>query len=83
MAQQFTCNVYQFNSQTPVPLAQVRQIGFPSAGVLIRVANDASGNPGILLSTGIRCYGQLQLVATGDQYFTEKTQASLVILANQ
>lgn len=82
MAQQFTCNIYQFNSQDPVPLAQVRQIGFPSAGVLIRVANDSSGNPGILLSTGIRCYGQLQLVATGSTYLTEKTQAQLVVLAN-
>lgn len=82
MAQQFTCNVYQFNSSNPIPLASVGQIGFPSAGVLIRRANDTSGNAGVLLSTGIRCYGLIQLAATGDQYYTEKTQAALVILAN-
>ena len=82
MAQQFTCNVYQINSMDPIPLSKVGQIGFPSAGVLIRVANDTSGNPGILLSTGIRCYGQIQLAATGSTYLTEKTQAALVTLAN-
>lgn len=82
MAQQFTCNVYQFNSKDPVPLANVGKIGFPSAGVLIRVANDTSGNPGILLSTGIRCYGQVQLTATGSTYLAKETQAQLVVLAN-
>jgi len=82
MAQQFTCNVYQFNSQDPVPLANVGKIGFPSAGVLIRVANDTSGNPGILLSTGIRCYGSLQLIATGATYLAKETQAQLVVLSN-
>lgn len=82
MAQQFTCNVYQFNSQDPVPLASVGKIGFPSAGVLIRRANDSSGNAGVLLSTGVRCYGQIQLAATGSTYLTDLTQAALVVLAN-
>lgn len=82
MAQQFTCNVYQFNSQDPVPLASVGKIGFPSAGVLIRVANDSTGNPGLLLSNGVRTYGQIQLVATGSTYLVQETQASLVTLAN-
>ena len=82
MAQQLSVNIYQINSQTPIPLASVGQLGFPAAGVLIRRANDTSGNAGILLSTGVRCYGQIQLVATGDQYYVQNTQAQLVVLAN-
>ena len=82
MANQFTVNAYQINSQDPIPLANVGKIGFPGAGVLIRVANDASGNPGVLLSTGVRCYGNLQVIATGTQYLAQENQASLVSLAN-
>lgn len=82
MAQQFSANVYQFNSQDPVPLANVGKLGFPSAGVLLRVANDTSGNPGILLSSGVRCYGQIQLVSTGATYLTDVTQAALITAAN-
>ena len=66
----------------PTPLASVGKFGFPSAGVLIRVANDGNGNPGVLLSTGVRCYGNIQVVATGSQYLAQETQASLVTLAN-
>ena len=82
MAQQFTVNVYQFNSQDPVPLASVGKLGFPSAGVILRVANDAAGSPGVLLSTGVRCYGQIQVVSTGATYLTDLTQAVLVTNAN-
>lgn len=81
MANQFTANVYQINSLDPTPLANVQKIGFPGAGVLLRVANDASGNPGVLLSTGVRCYGSIQLIATGATYLTQETQAQLVTLA--
>ncbi len=82
MAQQFAVNVYQINSLDPTPLASVGKFGFPSAGVLIRVANDTSGNPGVLLSTGVRCYGNIQVLATGSQYLAKETQATLVSLAN-
>lgn len=82
MAQIFSVNVYQFNSQDPVPLASVGKLGFPSAQSLIRVANDTSGNPGQLLSTGVRCYGQIQLVPTGSTYLTDITQASIITAAN-
>jgi hypothetical protein len=81
MANQFSVNAYQINSQDPLPLANVTKIGFPAAGVLIRVANDASGNPGILLSTGVRCYGNIQVIATGTQYLAQENQATLVIAA--
>ena len=81
MANQFAVNVYQINSQDPTPLASVGKIGFPGAGVLIRVANDASGNPGVLLSTGVRCYGSIQVIATGTQYLAQETQATLVTAA--
>lgn len=82
MAQIFQCNVYQINSMDPVPLASVAKFGFPSASTLIRTANDPSGNPGILLSTGVRCYGQIQLVPTGATYLAQETAASIVTLAN-
>lgn len=82
MAQQFTCNVYQINSQDPIPLANVGQLGFPSAGVLLRVANDSTNTPGALLSNGVRCYGNIQVLATGSQYLTDLTQAQLVTKAN-
>lgn len=85
MAQQFAPNVYQINSLDPIPLASVTKLGFPSAGVLIRVANDSAGAPGILLSTGVRCYGAIQVLGGGtaqSQYLTDITQASLITLAN-
>lgn len=82
MAQIFQINVYQINSQDPIPLASVVKFGFPSAQTLTRTANDASGNPGILLSTGVRCYGQVQLVPTGATYLTDITQAAIVTLSN-
>ena len=82
MAQIFSVNVYQINSLDPTPLASVPKIGFPSAGSLIRTANDNTGNAGVLLSTGVRCYGQIQLVQTGAQYLTDITAASIITLAN-
>lgn len=82
MAQVFQVNVYQINSLDPTPLASVPKIGFPSAGTLIRTANDNNGNAGVLLSTGVRCYGQIQLVSTGAQYLTDITAASVITLAN-
>ena len=82
MANQFAVNVYQINSLDPTPLASVVKYGFPSAGVMLRVANDSTGNPGVLLSSGVRCYGQINLLATGATYLTLDTQATLVTLAN-
>ncbi len=78
----FTVNVYQINSQDPIPLGHVSKIGFPGSQVLITVANDPNGNPGVLLSSGVRCYGNLRLIATGSQYLTDLTQSALVTLAN-
>ena len=82
MAQIFSVNVYQINSLDPTPLASVVKFGFPSAQTLVRVANDPSGNPGILLSTGVRCYGQIQLVPTGATYLAQETAATIVTAAN-
>lgn len=82
MAQVFKVNVYQINSLDPFPLASVPNIGFPSAQSLIRTANDNTGAAGVLLSTGVRCYGQIQLVTTGAQYLTDITASSIVTLAN-
>lgn len=82
MAQQISVNVYQINSQDPVPLANVSKMGFPPAGILLRVANDQNGNPGALLSNGVRCYGNIQALATGSQYLVLETEAQLVTLSN-
>lgn len=75
-------NVYQINSLDPTPLASVQKMGFPTAGIMLRVANDASGNPGVLLSTGVRTYGQINLLATGATYLVQETEAVLVSAAN-
>lgn len=82
MAQIFQVNVYQINSLDPTPLASVVKFGFPSAQSLVRVANDNTGAPGVLLTTGVRCYGQIQLVPTGATYLTDITAASIATLAN-
>jgi len=82
MAQQIDPSVYQINSMDAIPLASVTKIGFPTAGILIRSANDQFGNPGVLLPTGIRCYGNIQLVATGSQYLVQEIAATLVTLSN-
>lgn len=82
MAQIFQVNVYQINSLDPTPLASVAKFGFPSSQSLVRTANDPSGNPGVLLATGVRCYGSIQLVPTGSQYLTDLSAASIITLAN-
>lgn len=82
MAQMINVNVYQINSQDPIPLSKVTKMGFPPAGILLRVANDQNNNPGALLSTGVRCYGNIQVAATGSQYLTLETEAVLVTLCN-
>lgn len=75
-------SVYQINSLDPTPLANVQKMGFPTAGIMVRVANDQNGNPGVLLSTGIRTYGQINLLATGATYLVQETEATLVTLSN-
>ncbi len=75
MASQFAVNVYQINSQNPIPLNQVVKYGFPPASILIRAQET-------LLSTGVRTYGVIQVIQTGTLYLTKETQAVLVTAAN-
>lgn len=83
MAQQIATNVYQINSMDPIPLASVGKIGFPTAGIMIRPAtNPQTGLVGIPLATGVTCYGNIQVVATGSQYLVVETAAQLVTLSN-
>lgn len=82
MAQIFQVNVYQINSLDPTPLASVPKIGFPSANSMVRTANDNNGNAGVLLASGVRCYGQINVLATGATYLTDLTAASIITLAN-
>lgn len=75
-------NVYQINSMDPIPLASVTKMGFPTGGIMVRVANDSNNNPGALLTNGLRCYGQINVLATGATYLTLETEATLVTLSN-
>ena len=74
----FLVNVYQFNSQDPVPLGSLNKIAFPFAGVMIRGINSGAGQ---LLSTGVQVYSAINLVATGAVYLAEKTPAALQALS--
>ncbi len=73
MAQLIALQVYQFNSQDPVPLANTPIIDFPFAGIMVR------GIPGgQALNTGVIVYSQVQLIATGATYLVRETQATIV-----
>lgn len=84
MANVVATNVYQINSNQTFPAAQSPVIGFPTQGCLLRgVTNEENGTPGdLILANGVRAYGKIQLVATGDQYYVKQTLAQLVTLFN-
>ena len=83
MAQQLNVNVYQINNADPIALGQVTKMGFPSAGVLLRSANNPStGTVGPYLSSGVYVYGVIQVISTGTQYYTSETESVLVTLSN-
>ena len=75
MAQQVLFNVYQINSQDPIPAASVSKIGFPTAGILVRGTNTR-------LSSGQVVYGQIQLVASGAQYLVLENATQIITAAN-
>jgi hypothetical protein len=79
MANVFSVNVYQINQTNVLPRDAPQRIGFPSTGVLIRSCIDS---PTRSLSSGYNVYGVIQLLATGDQYYTAETQAQLITLSN-
>lgn len=70
-------SAYQLN-QHPIPLAQVTQIGMPTASTLI---GDCSTSPHCLLNTGIAVYS-FGVVPNGDKYYFQKTYAELAALFN-
>lgn len=75
MAQLFSVNVYQFNASDPVPLNSVSALAFPFAGVMVRGINAGLGQ---LLSTGVRVYSIINLLANGATYLAIETPATLV-----
>jgi hypothetical protein len=81
MAVQLSVNVYQINSQNPIPAALVSKIGFPTASIMLRPAN-TSGTTGQQLSSGQVVYGAIQVIHSGIQYLTLESEAQLVTLAN-
>lgn len=74
MANVFSVNAYQINQK---PLTTPQKIGFPTTGVLLR---DCSNSPQNVLPSGVQVYGVIQLIASGDLYYTVETQAALVTL---
>lgn len=79
MANVFSVNVYQINQNNVLPRDQSVRLGFPGTGVLIRSCIDSTARS---LSSGYNVYGVIQLIATGDLYYTAETQAQLITLAN-
>ncbi len=75
MANVLNVNVYQINSQTPVPLSSVVPVGFGIAGCIIEGAES-------LLSTGIRVYSKITVPGLSKSYFATETEAQLVSLGN-
>lgn len=78
MAQLIGLNVYQVNSMDPIPLASVAKYDFAFASILVRPINGAFG---LLLSTGVQVYSQIQIVATGVQYMVIETPAVIAGLS--
>ena len=78
MAQLIALNVYQINSQTPIPLGSVSKIDFPFGGILVRPINGAFGQ---LLTTGVQVYSQVQLITTGTTYLCVETPAAIQALS--
>lgn len=76
MAQQILVDVYQINSNPPIPLASVTAISFPTAGISIRGVENAT------LATGVRVYSAIQVLANNTQYYSMQSQATLVTAAN-
>jgi len=72
-----TLSAYQIN-QHVVPLADVTQVGMPTANTII---GDCSTSPNCLLSTGKSVYS-FGVVSTGDKYYFEKTFSELATLFN-
>lgn len=78
MAQLIGLNVYQINSQIPIALASVNKFDFPFAGILVRPINGAFG---LLLSTGVQVYSQIQLLPSGTLYTVVETPAAIAALS--
>lgn len=77
MANLFRVLAYQVND-SDVQLANVFGVALPGAGVTVRDLNLTNPTP---LSTGIYCYSQITLIASGQSYSTTQTASQIVTLA--
>ncbi len=78
MANIFRILAYQANNHD-VPLASVFGVDIPSQGIIVRDLNLTSPAP---TSTGIYCYSNITIVATGQTYSATQTAAQIATLAN-
>lgn len=78
MSQLLSVNVYQINSQDPIPLASVSKIAFPFGGILVR---GILGGLGQLLNTGVQVYSSIQVVANGATFLAVETPAAIQALS--
>lgn len=74
----FQANAYQIG-QSPVQLANVTTMAFPTTGV---IAFDTTNSPTRSLNTGVNVYSGIQLVASGQLYYFQQTFSALVTLIN-
>lgn len=78
MVQLVGLNVYQINSQQPIPLGSVSKWDF-GFGQMSTV-RPAGGDLGVLLSTGVRVYSFIEM-ANGSQYYVIETPAAIEALS--
>ncbi len=78
MAQLIGLNVYQINSQQPIPLGDVAKWDF-GFGQMSTV-RPAGGALGVLLSTGVRVYSFIEM-ANGSQYYVVETPTAIAALS--
>ncbi len=79
-----TLNVYQIN-QSPIPLANVQAMAFPTQGCILQ---DVTNSPLRSLSTGVNVYTAIQVpntfssTATSTLFYTNTPYATVVTAFN-
>jgi len=78
MANIVLTNAYQINQRPPIPLADVTQVGFPTASTVI---GSCFNSPTRYLSTGVNVYS-FAITPDGNKYYLQQTVSALATLFN-
>lgn len=79
MANITSVNVYMVNQNTPIPLTDVRGVGFPTAFGGMRLQDCSQDLTTRSLSTGVSVYSRL-VDALGNFYYCRETVAQMITL---